>query len=253
MRVLLALAGFALTACHQAPSPTVFLDPALAVLVPRDTTLLAGVRMQRLRATSFYAEVAKEAPRLSRFRGDVGLQDDADVWEYLIASNGSDWVALMRGKFSEMGMEPRSKKTGAMRISHKGVSVIGDERGAVAFLNPTTAIAGPVSAIKKALDERNSNTGVPDPLERLARELSSSNETWVVSVGPVPGFLPVSHVSTAAVGINPQSRRFQARIEADSESDAEAIGRDLSGDVNGRTVTASGAIPARLLVWLLGN
>jgi hypothetical protein len=137
--------------------------------------------MQRLRSTSFYAEVAKETPRLARFRDDVGLQDDADVWEYLIASNGSDWVALMRGKFSEMGMEPRSKKTDAMRISHKGVSVIGYERGAVAFLNPTTAIAGPFDAVKKALDERNSNTGVPDPIRRrtffLQRSLGSFNRT----------------------------------------------------------------------------
>ena len=65
-------------------------------------------------------------------------------------------------KILRNGNGTRSKKTGAMRISHKGVSVIGDERGAVAFLNPTTAIAGPVNAIKKALDERNSNTGVPD-------------------------------------------------------------------------------------------
>ena len=85
------------------------------------------------------------------------------------------------------------------------------------------------------------------PLERLARELSSSNETWLVSIGPVPGFLPVSHVRTAAVGLNPQSRTFQARIEADSEADAEAIGRDLNGDVKGRTVTASGAIPATVI------
>ncbi len=253
MRVLLALGAFAVTACHQAPSPTVFLDPALAVLVPRDTTLLAGVRMQRLRSTSFYAQVTKEPPRLARFRDNVGLQDDADVWEYLIASNGSDWVALMRGKFSEMGMEPRSKKTGAMRISHAGVSVIGDERGAVAFLNPTTAIAGPFNSIKKALDERNSTTGVPDALERLASELSSSNEAWLVSMGPVPGFLPVSRVRTAAIGLNLQSRTFQARIETDSEAQAEAVGRDLNGGVKARTVTASGAIPDRLLVWLLGK
>ena len=76
------------------------------------------------------------------------------MWEYLIASNGSDWVALMRGKFSEMdGTEIQMK--GATRISHAGVECIGDERGAVAFLNPTTAIAGPFNSIKKALDERN--------------------------------------------------------------------------------------------------
>jgi hypothetical protein len=250
---LLAAVGIALTACQRAPSPTVFLDPALAVLVPRDTTLLAGIRMQRLRSTSFYSEVASNIPRLTRFRDDAGLQDDADVWEYLIASNGSEWVALMRGKFSEMGMEPRSKKTGARRISHGGVSVIGDERGSVAFLNPTTAIAGSFDAVKRALDERNSNTGVPDPLERLASGLSSSNEAWLVSIGPAPGFVPVPSVATAAIGLNPQSRTFEARIEANSEADAAVIAREIGGGVKGRTVTAAGAIPERWLNWFTGK
>lgn len=246
-------AALALSACHRAPSPTVFLDPALAVLVPRDTTLLAGIRMQRLRATTFYTESGKVAPRLERFRDDVGLQDDADVWEYLIASNGSEWVALMRGKFSEMGMEPRSKKTGAMRVTHAGVSIIGDDRGAIAFLNPTTAMAGPINAVKRTLDQRNANTGIPAELERLAAGLSSSNEAWLVSIGPAPGFVSVASVTTAAIGLNPHLQTFEARIEANSEVDAAAIGRDLNGGVKGRIVTASGAVPERLLNWFLGK
>ncbi len=123
--------------------------------------------MQRLKATSFYNSVVAGSPLRLEFRKTSGLTDDSDVWEYLIAYNGQDWLALMRGKFAEMGMEPRLDKPTARRISYNGVTIIGDDAGAVAFLNPTTAMAGRYEMILRTLDERNSNTGVPLPLEKL--------------------------------------------------------------------------------------
>ena len=77
----------------------------------------------------------------------------------LIAYNGADWLALMRGKFAEMGMEPRLDKPGARRVSYNGVTIIGDEVGAMAFLNPTTALAGRYEVVLRALEQRNNNTG----------------------------------------------------------------------------------------------
>jgi hypothetical protein len=242
-----------LTSCRKAPSPTVFLDPALAVLVPRDTTILAGVRMQHIRATPFYQQHVVSAPRLAKFRQNVGLPNEADVWEYLIAADGEDPIILMRGKFSEMGMEPRSAKEGAERISHRGVSVIGDDKGAIAFLNPTTAMAGTVRAIKRALDERNENTGVPTALKRLASEIPSNNEAWIVSVGPAPGFLPVRQITAARAAIDPLACRFDFAAEANSVADAAAIADALNGKTEGRRVVASDPIPSIVLDWLVGR
>lgn len=233
MRAFLAVAALtAISGCRQAPSPTVFLDPALAVLVPPGTTLLAGVRMQKIRASAFYEEYVKDAPRLIRFREAAGLQDQADVWEYLIAFDGTHWVALMRGRFSEMGMEPRSKKAGALRISHRGTSIIGDEQGAVAFLNPTTAIAGSFAAIKRVLDTRNESSGVPKTLQRLAAGISSANEAWLVSVGPAPEFLQVGQVSSLRIGLDVEARTYEMS----------------NGSSN-----SSGPIPPELLKWALGK
>src|SRR4051812_34544356 len=72
--ILLTLAT---VACTRQPSPTVFLDPALAVLVPRDTTLLAGIRMQRLKTTPFYDSLIAGSARRLEFRKTSGLADDS--------------------------------------------------------------------------------------------------------------------------------------------------------------------------------
>jgi len=237
VRVTLAVLLFvAVIGCRRSPSPTVFLDPALAVLVPRDTTMLAGIRMQRLRSTSFYSEYVANSPRLLQFRENSGLQRDADVWEYLIASNGSNWIALMRGKFSEMGMEPRSTKSDALRITYRGANVVGDERGAIAFLNPTTAIAGPLESVKKTLDERNWNNGVPETLQQLTREIPSTNEAWLVSSGPAPPFVKSRPFDALRAAINAQMRTYEERIKA-----------------NRQESTRSGPIPADVLAWVLGK
>ena len=145
--------------------------------------------MQRLKTTPFYDSLIAGSPRRLEFRKTSGLADDSDVWEYLIAYDGRDWLALMRGKFAEMGMEPRLDKPTARRVTYNGVTVIGDETGAVAFLNPTTALAGRYEVVLRTLEERNSNTGVPLALEKLALRIPAVNEIWFASIGIAPAFL----------------------------------------------------------------
>jgi hypothetical protein len=243
---------FLTTACQRQPSPTVFLDPALAVLVPRDTTLIAGIRMQRLKATPFYDSVVAGSPRRLEFRKTSGLTDDSDVWEYLIAYNGQDWLALMRGKFAEMGMEPRLDKPTARRVSYNGVTIIGDDAGAVAFLNPTTALAGRYEMILRTLDERNSNTGVPLPLEKLALTIPAVNEIWFASIGPMPGFVSVEQIKTATGGLNPKTRTLEMRIETDSAATAQSVAKTIDGQVQDNRVVFKGPIPKGVLDWIQG-
>jgi hypothetical protein len=241
------------TACRRQPAPTVFLDPALAVLVPSDTKLLAGIRMQRLKATPLYESVILKSPRRLEFRKVSGLADDSEVWEYLIAYNGSDWLALMRGKFAEMGMEPRVDKPTARRVSYNGVTIIGDDQGAVAFLNPTTALAGRYEVVLRALEERNSNSGVPLALEKLALKIPAVNDLWFVSVGPAPGFFPVEHLKTATAGLNPKTRELNMRIEADSQDAAESIATAVNGRAEGDRVVISGPATKGVLDWIFGG
>lgn len=248
--VLLALLITA--GCRPQPSPTVFLDPALAVLVPADTTLLIGIRMQHLQATPAYQQV-RTSPRLRQFQTNTGLSDISDIWEYLIASNGSSWVALLRGKFTEMGMEPRVNKPNARRESYKGVSVIGDDKGSIAFLNPTTAIAGPQMAVLDALERRNNNSGIPEGLRKLAEAIPAENEAWFVSTGPLFGIASIERIRFGRGGFDPHSMALDVLIDAESEDDAKSIAQALNGHVNGTQVNARGQAPEHVLDWMLGR
>lgn len=229
--------AMAFGACRRDASPTVFLDPALSVLVPPDTVLLAGVRMQRLQANQSVASVVARSPRLLQFRKDMGLPATSDVWEYLISFNGSGWLVLMRGKFTEMGMEPRLDKPGATRINHHGVTVIGDERGAVAFLNPTTAIAGRIDDVIRTLDVRNNNAGVPARLEKLTAQIPSRYDVWFASEGMAPQFVEAQGVKSARGGFSLADRRYDLFVEADS----------------GKQSIKDAPIPDSMAAWILGS
>jgi hypothetical protein len=223
--------------CKREPTPTVFLDPALAVLIPPDTTFLAGVRLQKLRANSGVDSLVSKSPRLTKFRKDTGLPPDSDVWEYLITYNGATWLALMRGKFTEMGMEPHLDKPGATRLNHSGVTVLGDERGAVAFLNPTTAIAGSIDDVIRALDLRNDNTGVPTAIEKLVSQIPARYEIWFASTGAAPSFVEAAGIKTALGGLNLATRKYDLLVEAAKGS---------------QTITDAPATPT-VVDWVLGN
>ena len=240
-------------ACERQPSPNVFVDPALAVLIPPETTMVAGIRMQRIQTTPLYQEAVRKAARLKSFQERMGLDPSQDVWEYLITSDGENALVLMRGKFSEMGMEPRLNKPTAQRALYAGVTVIGDEAGAVGFLNPTTAMAGRLETVIRAAERRNRFTGMPAALEQLASKIPSANAAWFASVGPAPGFLPVTRVRSARGGIDPATRRIETVVEAQSTEDARAIAQTLNGTAGGNTVRAVGPVPPGVWTWLLGN
>ena len=208
--------------------------------------------MQRIRATSFSEEL-KNSPRLSEFKRGMGLVGESDIWEILVASNDSQWVALMRGKFTEMGMEPRIDKPSARRENFNGIPIIGDEKGAVAFLNPTTAIAGSFDAVLQTVERRNANSGVPEPLRKLTEEIPSSNYAWFTSVGPTPSFLPVSKIETARAGFDPQTRILDLMVEAEAPGAARSIGDAISGRVEGTRVTFQGPARANFIDWMLGR
>ena len=190
--VLLALC-LLFAGCNRQPSANVFIDPALAVLVPPDTIALAGVRMERLAKTPFYRDWV-EKRRLSfveEFRRRTGLDPTKDLWEILITSDGKSGLVLVRGRFAEHGREPRLDLEGARRFSYKGYTLIGNDETAVVFLNPTTAAAGRTQDLQRLVDRRQEVTGLPPELEKRARAVPSSNQAWFVmnTAGQLPASL----------------------------------------------------------------
>src|SRR3954451_6638431 len=81
-----------LTGCRRQGSSTVFIDPALAALVPGDTVMLAGVRMEQLGKTKFWTDYVQKGrvPAIEKFQKTTGLNVEKDLWELLVASTTKD-------------------------------------------------------------------------------------------------------------------------------------------------------------------
>jgi hypothetical protein len=235
---LLLVVALALAAGCKRTSPTVFVDPALAVLVPPDTIALAGVRLQQLAKTPYYREWV-EKRRLEfveDFRRRTGLDVTKDLWEVLIASDAKQAVVLLRGRFSEQGQEPRLNIEGARRFGYKGYTFIGTDEAAVVFMNPSTAVAGPTPAVRRVIDRRNEVTSLPDALQSRINSIPSTNQAWFVAnlSGRIPDigernagmWTAIARLGKAmqyAKGGLDVRERFRANIwlEAETEKDAE--------------------------------
>ncbi len=180
MRFWMACLLMAACGCGPRRPALVRIDPALATLVPSDTVLLAGVRMEALRATPIYKKFGSPTGLL----GDIGLDLDK-TWEILAVSNGRRTAVLARGKFSDTGLEPRLDIPGAARTTYKGYALTASESLAVAFINPSTLVAGRPEAVRAILDDRGRSSGPPPVLEKQIERIGPENQVWAVGVGSI--------------------------------------------------------------------
>lgn len=174
--------------CKRQPSPIVFVDPALATLVPADTTFIAGARLQQIHPTPLYQRyvAAGKLEFVEQFRQRTGVDIRKDIWEVVVPFDGKQAIVMLRGKFADMGREPRLEREGAKRFAYKGHTLIGDSQSAVAFLNPTTAIAGTTQSLQRVIDNRNTTTGPPAWLNEQIKQIPSTNQIWFAGKLPVP-------------------------------------------------------------------
>ncbi len=178
-RILLSAAILAaLAGCGSRRPASVRIDPALATLVPRDTLLLAGIRVEALRATPVYQKIGAEA-----ISGFVSGLDLKNIWEILAASNGGEMAILARGKFASAGLEPEISLPGASRTSYLGYTLIGNDRTELVFLNPSTALAGQPKAVKRILEQRGNSTGPPRPLSEEIAQIPPDSQMWAAGMG----------------------------------------------------------------------
>lgn len=170
----------ALTACNSAETGRTTIDSTLASLVPPDATMLAGLRMADIRATPLYQKMLarKHLDRLDEFARQTGFDPRRDVRELLVASNGKDSLVAALGTFNVRAFE------GMTRSTYKGFTLYTRDRGAVALIDHSTAIAGTLESVHAALDRRGAGGGSgPAELLARARQIPPENQVWSVSNG----------------------------------------------------------------------
>jgi hypothetical protein len=191
MRIPIAVAlALVLAGCTQTKQ-TVYIDPSLATLVPRDTEVMMGVRLEKLLKTPVYQKnfAERDLPQIREFSQIVGIDPRKDLWELLFVSNGKTGTLLGRGKFADEMMEPQIERHGAQRFGYKGLTMFGDEHTAVVLINSTTGALGEVSALKTLVDERGNSQGPPPAMEALIKTIPYRAQFWA-AYGGGPIHLP---------------------------------------------------------------
>ncbi len=187
---LVLLGSFLLTACQSKQSASLHVSPSLEALVPADTVVVLGVNLATLRDTSVYQKLLTRIPlpQLDRFAQQTGLDARKDLSEILFSSNGKNALLLVRGKFRLADLEARFKSNGVTPSNYKGQDLFGDDRGAVTFLDDSTAAAGTIADIRALIDQRSgqaggSGRGLPMPLRDLLRTLPAGDQVYAALTG----------------------------------------------------------------------
>jgi len=187
------IAVLLLGGCSRKPAETsVFIDPQFAALVPPDTTLLVGLRVEHLVKTSLYKKyLSGKIPIIDKFARGTGINPEKSLWNLLLVSNGRDSFVLGRGKFADELMAPDFSKKGVARFGYKGLTLFGDEQQAMLMVNSSTIAMGETPTLRMLVDARASFTALPERLSALTKEVPYVPQFWGVYVGG-PLNLPLS-------------------------------------------------------------
>jgi hypothetical protein len=225
--VMLALV-VVLSGCSHPPPKRVFIDPGLAPLIPLDTTLLAGVRVDLLAKHPAFGMLAKQRA-VQRFVDITGIDPAKSLWQVLFVSNGSGGLLLGRGKFANELMAPDVKRFGnpGGRFDYKGLSMVGSEQDAMVFINSSTTAIGSAPALRALVDGLPRQHDVPERFAPLLAAIPLESEVWgAYAGGPVDLDLPGNLVNLRKVFELLQSGEFYATV--DTQLHVNAVGTSPS-------------------------
>jgi hypothetical protein len=144
---VLALAALGVS-CRSAPHSAI--DPRVAAWVPPGAVALAGVDLDRLRASPLYRQLPPAAVAF--------LEPLREANSWLFASNGSDYLAFSSGSF-------RQAPPGAT------------------LLAPGLAAAGSPGWLRVAVARHRSGSQAGSALWERAETLAAAGEIWMVAAG----------------------------------------------------------------------
>ena len=187
MRYLFAATFMALLAGCTRPGATgVSVHSAFRSLVPPDTKALAGVDVEKLKASGFYKRHENQLnfPLLDAMPERIGLDPRRDISHLLIAWNGKDALVLAGGGFNPGTVESKLAASGARPVRYKDYTLFGEDRDSLAFLKQGVAVAGPTQTVKSEIDLASNGGGaVPDEVQTRLAVIPKSDQIWLASRG----------------------------------------------------------------------
>lgn len=178
---LARIALLALTAlgCRSAEVSHSRVDPELASFVSPDAVMLAGIRMEEVRATPLYQKLMsrQKLDQMDRFAAETGFDPRKDVRDLLVASDGKRTTVVARGRFDQI------KVKNATRSTYGGYTLYNGGEGGVALISRSIAVAGNIDAVKAAIDRNKAGIGSQTGLIARAEQVPASAQAWLVSNG----------------------------------------------------------------------
>jgi hypothetical protein len=173
-----------LVACSHSPVAGPKIDPALSMVIPADTVLLVGTRLEAIEKTDVYKKylAQRSIPQIDAFAKQTLIDPRKELWELLYISNGKQGALLGRGKFADDG-EPRLPKGGLNRFSYKGYNFIGDERTAILLLSPTSVGYGDTPELRALIDAKEKSVGPAPALAELLKDIPPNSQLWAAYRG----------------------------------------------------------------------
>jgi len=157
--------------------------------------MVAGIYVDRTRNTPFgqfvLGQMKEEDPNLKLFIGSTGFDPRRDLNEVLVISKNTSsppkkGLVLARGIFNGPQVIAAAKAKGASSSLYKNVEVLsgpGTDKGALAIMDGTIAIAGDLPSVKAAIDQRNAAPVLDPRLLAKVNQVSGQYDAWFAATG----------------------------------------------------------------------
>jgi len=248
LRLFFAVAGLAalmLVSCEKPFEAGVSVDKELQKFAGADTTMLAGIDMEKFKSTGFYARHKDllNIPLLAGMSEQTDFDPRRDLTQGLLTWNGKAVLAAARGRFAKDKIE---RSLGAAPAQYKGQTIFTFRGDALSFPSSDVAIGGSVRSVESALDAAKDGPGkVPAEFSPALSWLPKTNQLWLVSRGGLPfADAPLrpdyasilsnfaGYVRTTAAGVTAgDGLHLTARVDCVSEVGSKRVNDALRGGI----------------------
>jgi hypothetical protein len=167
-------------------------DAGLLSLAMPDARAMGGINVEQVRLSPFgqylMARIVEQDVGLQALINATGFDPRRDLREILVVWNseagGKSGVMMARGTFDVARIVEAALSQGQKVEAYKGVEIVGDPKGALAFVDSTLVVSGPGVSLRAAIDRRSAAVGIGADLAAQVNQLSTTEDAWFVTLVP---------------------------------------------------------------------
>lgn len=170
-------------------------DTGLIALVPANSSLVAGIDVQKSRSSEFgqflLSKSQADDEHFQQFMTQTGFDPRRDLDSVVMASSGdkggkhSPFAILARGNFDSAKISALAVSKGAVAQSYQGVNLLvsNDHGSQVAFAFPDTGVAvmGDLASVQQVIQNLTTPSTLDVDVMNRITAAGSANDAWFVS------------------------------------------------------------------------